>query len=183
MRYRRAFYLGATYFFTFNLLDRSSSLLINEVDKLRIAFQQVRLLHPFEIDGIVILPDHVHMLITLPEGDSNYSLRIRLIKRLFSKQIKSKELISSSRLSKGERGIWQRRFWEHVVRDEKDFENHLNYILYNPVKHGYVTKAADWRFSSIHRSIRKGEISRSWGSGDDEYFQDIGDYGEYIVGL
>jgi putative transposase len=165
MHYRRVIIPGATYFFTVNLLDRKSSLLTQKIDKLRMSFHKVCNQHPFRIDGIVILPDHFQIMMTLPEGDGNYSLRLRLIKGAFSKQINVNEYINSVRKSKGERGIWQRRFWEHFIRNEKDYEHHLNYIHYNPVKHGYVKKASDWSYSSIHRSIKGGVLSEDWAYG------------------
>jgi putative transposase len=115
------------------------------------------------------------MMINLPDGDSNYSLRIRLIKALFSCQLPREEMISLSRKNQGERGIWQRRFWEHTIRDEKDYENHLNYIHNNPVKHGYVQNATDWPYSSIHRFIKAGLLPKDWGCGELE----DGVYGEY----
>ena len=167
MRYRRVVIPGATYFFTINLLNRTSSLLIDHIDKLRHSFQNVLKLYPFEIDGIVILPDHIHMIMALPPQDSHYSLRIRLIKATFSKKIENHDMISPARYKKGERGIWQRRFWEHLIRDQNDYEHHLNYIHYNPVKHGYVKIASAWPYSSIHRAIRKGDILENWAYDDD----------------
>ena len=148
MYYRSVYVPGATCFITVNLLDRKSTLLIDHVDKLRHSFQRIRQLYHFEIIGIVILPDHFHMMISLPDGDSNYSLRLRLIKALFSTQLERKEKIALSRRKKGERGIWQRRFWEHHIRDQTDYDHHLNYIHYNPVKHAYVQNASDWPYSN-----------------------------------
>lgn len=142
-------------------------MLIDQIDKLRHSFQRVLGLYPFEIDGIVILPDHIHMIMTLPPHDSNYSLRIRLIKATFSKKIVINDTISPARNKKGERGIWQRRFWEHLIRDQKGYEHHLNYIYYNPVKHGYVKMASAWQYSSIHRAIKKGDILENWAYNDD----------------
>ncbi|HHT0595078.1 TPA: REP-associated tyrosine transposase [Legionella anisa] len=175
MHYRRVIIPGATYFFTVNLLNRKSNLLIAQIDKLRSSFRIVRNTYPFIIDGIVILPDHFHLLITLPEHDGNYSLRLRLIKSSFSKQIAPNEYITPVRKKKGERGIWQRRYWEHLIRDEKDYEHHLNYIYYNPVKHGYVKKPSAWPYSSIHRSIKKGVMEEDWAQ--ENNFND-GSYGE-----
>ena len=162
MQYRRAKTPGATYFFTVNLYNRKSNLLLNEVNILRTIFRRVHHLHPFIIDAIVILPDHLHALFTLPENDSNYSLRWNLIKGYFSKEVKTEEPISASRKSKKERGIWQRRFWEHLIRNEHDLKNHIDYIHYNPVKHGYVLQAAQWKYSSIHHYIKKGALSKNW---------------------
>ena len=175
MRYRRVVIRGATYFFTVNLLDRTSNLLVDQIDKLRVSFQNVRNLYPFELDGIVILPDHFHMLMTLPEEDGDFSLRLRLIKGYFSQQIESNEYVNPVRKKKKERGIWQRRFWEHLIRDEKDYEHHLNYIHYNPVKHGYVNKTSAWPYSSIHRYIRTGLFPENWACGHDFNKQTYGE--------
>lgn len=162
MRYRRVAIKGASYFFTVALADRNSSLLVDQITKLRFAFQLVRKKHFFDINGIVILPDHLHVIMTMPEDDSNYSLRWNQIKGAFSRQLVPNERISLSKKKKRERGIWQRRFWEHLIRDEEDYEQHINYIHYNPVKHGYVSKATEWKYSSIHRYIEEGILSSDW---------------------
>jgi putative transposase len=153
---------GATYFFTVNLYNRKNNLLLSEVNLLRTIFRRVQHLHPFFINAIVILPDHLHAIFSLPENDSNYSLRWNLIKGYFSKEIHTKEPISASRKNKKERGIWQRRFWEHLILNENDLKNHIDYIHYNPVKHGYVQQAAQWKYSSIHRYIKNGTLSKNW---------------------
>lgn len=132
------------------------------IDSLRDAFQEVKKAHPFDIDAIVVLPDHLHSLWTLPEGDDDFSLRWRQIKSAFSRAIEKDERISNSRLRKQERGIWQRRFWEHAIRDEEDFNRHIDYIHINPVKHGYVQRAIDWQFSSIHRYVKLGILPTDW---------------------
>jgi putative transposase len=175
MRYRRTLIPGATYFFTVNLLNRKSCLLTDNIHQLRYAFRTARRYHPFTIDGIVILPDHLHMVMSLPKEDRNYSLRWNIIKGIFSKQIEPKEPIGGSRQKKRERGIWQRRFWEHLIRDELDYEQHLNYIHFNPVKHGYVTTATEWEFSSIHRFIQAGILPKNWGSHDECNLPDFGE--------
>ena len=166
MHYRRVFVPGASYFFTLTLQDRRSDLLICKIKELRIAFQQVMKARPFTIDGIVVLPEHMHMTMTLPHGDTNYSQRISFIKSAFSRQIEPMECINSSRRTKRERGIWQRRFWEHLIRDEQDYEKHLDYIHYNPVKHGHVKSPALWPHSSIHRYIHSGILPNNWASSD-----------------
>ena len=143
MQYRRADTKGGTYFFTLNLADRKKTLLTNEIDSLRLVINRVKKKHPFQLNAMVVLPDHLHALLTLPQNDNDYSTRWSLIKAGFSRLLPKDERISPSRKTKGERGIWQRRFWEHAIRDEQDFENHLNYIHYNPVKHGYVESAVD----------------------------------------
>ena len=145
MRYRRAKIYGGTYFFTVNLAERGRTLLVDHIEHLRNAVRLVTSRHPFVIDAIVILPDHIHALWTLPEGDADYSTRWALIKAGFSRGLERGELIRRSRLRKGDRGIWQRRFWEHAIRDDRDFERHLDYIHYNPVKHGFVERAPPFK--------------------------------------
>ncbi len=162
MRYRRAAVAGATYFFTVNLADRQSGLLVDHVDVLRATLRRVRQAHPFHIDAMVVLPDHLHAIWTLPAGDSDYSMRWMLVKAGFSRQLPALEQRSPSRAAKGERGIWQRRFWEHLIRDERDFERHVDYIHFNPVKHGLASRAVDWPHSSIHRYIRLGLAAPDW---------------------
>lgn len=150
MDYRRTYVEGGCYFFTLALADRNSDLLVRNIDLLRKAVKTVKTNHPFTIDAIVILPDHLHCILTLPEDDCNYSIRWMLIKRYFSLELTKNEYISPVRLKKRERGIWQRRFWEHVIRDEQDYLNHIEYIHTNPIKHGYVEHALDWPYSSVH---------------------------------
>jgi putative transposase len=154
--YRRAFLPGGTFFFTVNLADRRSRLLIDQVELLRDAFRYARRRHPFAIEAIVILPEHLHAVWTLPEADSDFPFRWRLVKAAFSRSLASGELVSPSRLRKRERGIWQRRYWEHAIRDEDDFTRHLDYIHFNPVKHGHVSRVKDWPHSSFHRMVRLG---------------------------
>ena len=162
MRYRRTRQEGGTYFFTVNLADRSSRLLVEQVDLLRDNVRKVKQRHPFDLLGWVVLPDHIHAMWTLPEGDGNCAMRWMLIKAGFSRKIAPGERIRASRLSKGERGIWQRRFWEHLILDEGDLQRHLDYIHINPVKHGHATRASDWPHSSIHRYIREGDLLMDW---------------------
>ena len=151
MEYRRMRVAGGCYFFTVNLADRKSDLLVSNIDALRDAIKTVKTHHPFNIDAMVVLPDHIHALWTLPTGDDNYSTRWMLIKRHFSMSIPKVEHIKTTRLLKRERGIWQRRFWEHVIRDDQDYLNHIAYIHNNPAKHGYVNNPKDWPYSSIHQ--------------------------------
>jgi putative transposase len=160
--YRRNFVPGATYFFTVNLADRRSRLLTEKIDMLRAAFRYARDRHPFTVDAIVILPDHLHAMWTLPEGDADFPLRWRLIKSSFSRALPQGEETTTSRFRRGERGIWQRRYWEHTLRDENDFERHADYIHFNPVKHGHVTCVSDWPFSSFHRMVRLGIYPQDW---------------------
>jgi putative transposase len=161
--YRRNFVPGGTYFFTVNLLDRKQDLLIRHVNALRAAVTTVRRSHPFEIVAWVVLPDHMHCIWTLPPGDANYSERWRLIKLLFARAVPKGEPISSMRKERHERGIWQRRFWEHTIRDEADLNSHIDYIHYNPVKHGHAIEATEWSHSTIHRFIKEGVLETDWG--------------------
>lgn len=163
MKYRRAKQAGATYFFTVNLQDRRSHLLVEHIDLLKQSLRYTISRHPFKIDAAVIMPDHLHMIWTLPEDDSDYSTRWALIKANFSRYIPSWETPQLSRKRKRERGIWQRRFWEHQIRDAIDLENHINYIHYNPVKHGYVHSPVDWKHSSIHKYINADILPGGWG--------------------
>ena len=175
MQYRRAVIPGTSYFFTIVLEDRRSNLLIRRINELRQALKQVIERYPFIIDGVVVLPDHLHMIITLPPNDTNYSQRIGFIKSCFSRQIESFERISASRQSKRERGIWQRRFWEHVIRDELDYSRHMDYIHYNPVKHGYVQSPSEWEYSSIHRYINLEILPLNWACNDEFTEQPFGE--------
>jgi putative transposase len=162
MRYRRADTAGGTYFFTVNLANRSSHLLVEQVAVLRETVRQVRQRHPFEILAWVVLPDHLHAVWTLPADDADFSTRWMLIKAGFSRRIEQGEFIGASRQSKAERGIWQRRFWEHQIRDENDLQRHVDYVHINPVKHACAKRAVDWPYSSIHRYIRAGELPADW---------------------
>lgn len=173
--YRRNFVPGGSFFFTVNLADRKLSLLTAHVEILRVAFRETRERHPFTIDAIVILPDHLHTLWTMPEGDANFATRWRLIKSTFSRKLDGDEPVSASRAAKGERGIWQRRYWEHTIRDEKDFARHVDYIHINPVKHGLVRRVCDWRPSSFHRFVKLGIYPPDW-AGD--VVEDSGEFGE-----
>ena len=167
MRYRRARTAGGTYFFTVNLANRSSHLLVERVDDLRNAVRVVKQRHPFDIVAWVVLPDHMHAIWTLPAEDADFSTRWMLIKGAFARRCTPGEALGASRSSKGERGIWQRRFWEHQIRDEDDLQRHVDYIHINPVKHGHAARAADWPWSSIHRGIRAGELTSDWAASAD----------------
>jgi putative transposase len=164
--YRRYRIKGGTYFFTVTLADRKQKLLTEHIGALRGAFHEIKQAHPFRIDAIVVLPDHLHTLWALPEDDDDFSLRWRQIKSAFSRQIEKGESISKSRAGKQERGIWQRRFWEHAIRNELDHARHVDYIHFNPVKHGYVRKAAEWPYSSFHRYVESGLYSSDWAGGE-----------------
>ena len=160
--YRRNLVAGGTFFFTVNLADRRLPLLTDNIELLRAAFRYTRQRHPFMIDAIVVLPDHLHAIWTLPAGDSDFATRWRLIKTTFSRALRPTERVSASRSRKGERGIWQRRFWEHTIRDSGDFARHMDYTHFNPVKHGHVERVQDWPFSSFHRIVRLGCFPLEW---------------------
>ena len=165
MRYRRDFTGGATYFFTVVTFHRLPLLAdLAAVEILRNAIRDEKLRRPFQIDAMVILPDHLHALWTLPPDDSNYSIRWRNIKRSFTN--KSHTALGNLQ-DKGKPISWQNRFWEHRIRDERDFARHVDYIHYNPVKHGLVTRPVDWLYSSIHRYIRQGILTADWGASCD----------------
>ena len=175
MRYRRADISGGTYFFTVNLAERNRTFLIDHVDLLRSAIRKVIRRHPFRIDAMVILPDHLHALWTLPTEDCDYPTRWMLIKAGFSRRIAPGERRNTSRLKKGERGIWQRRYWEHLIQDDRDYARHVDYIHYNPVKHGYAQSPADWPHSSIHRFIENGVLPSDWACDSRDHNADYGE--------
>jgi putative transposase len=161
--YKRARIPGATYFFTVNLAERhAEALLTQHIHVLRAAFQEVMQKHPFTLVAIVILPEHLHCIWRLPPEDSDFPMRWRLIKAHFSRALARSEPMSASRVRKGERGIWQRRYWEHMIRDELDLQRHLDYIHYNPVKHGYVKRASEWPHSSFQRYVEHGYYPENW---------------------
>ena len=161
--YRRAHVPGASWFFTVNLAQRKENhLLVERIDVLRAAFKSVRGRYPFRLDAVVILPEHLHCIMSLPDGDEDFSIRWNLIKGSFSRAIETGERISASRAKRGERGIWQRRFWEHLIRDQADFNRHADYIHWNPVKHGWVRCVADWPHSSFHEYVRRGIYPVDW---------------------
>jgi putative transposase len=161
--YRRNFVRGGSFFFTVNLEDRRRTLLTDHIDLLRRALRETRSRHPFSIEAIVILPEHLHAIWTLPDGDYDYGTRWRLIKSTFSRALPGGEPISFSRAGRGERGIWQRRYWEHTLRDDGDFARHVDYIHFNPLKHRHVARVADWPHSSFHRMVKLGIYPEDWG--------------------
>jgi putative transposase len=174
VQYRRNFLPGGTFFITATLANRSSSALTDHIVCLRPSVIQTRRQHPFVIDAIVVLPDHLQMVITLPDGDADFSIRLSLIKRRFTDAV-VRAGSPIARLPNGEMAQWQRRFWEHTVRDEGDFERHVDYIHFNPVKHGLVTRVRDWPYSSFHRYVRIGILPEDW-AGDSRRVQ--GNFGE-----
>jgi putative transposase len=162
-RYRRAKIEGGVFFFTAALADRTSDLLVRHVDRLRRMYGSVQERHPFETIAICILPDHVHAIWSLPAGDADFSLRWSLIKSAFSRGLSHEVLRTPSKIAKREKGLWQRRYWEHVIRDDADLARHVDYIHYNPVKHEYVSQVRDWPHSSFHRYVARGILPSDWG--------------------
>jgi putative transposase len=164
-RYRRSLVAGGTFFFTVTLADRHSSLLVEHIERLRSVYMCVQREHPFETVAICVLPDHLHAVWTLPAGDADFSLRWSLIKAGFSRGLAASIRRSASKVVKREKGIWQRRFWEHQIRDELDLQRHVDYIHFNPVKHGHVVRVVDWPYSSFHRNVERGIYPSDWAGG------------------
>jgi len=178
--FRRAVTPGATYFFTVNTYRRQALLTDPPVySALREALRAVKRAHRFTIDAFVLLPDHLHCLWTLPEGDADYALRWNLVKRRVSQQVRHLITtdLTSSRGKRRELGLWQRRFWEHQIRDDLDFAKHVDYVHWNPVKHGYVIRVADWPYSSFHRYVTRGRYPLTWASHAED---DAERYGEAL---
>lgn len=167
--YRRYTLAGGTYFFT-GVTYKRQKWLCTEIGRntLRLAINHVRKKYPFAIDAMVLLPDHLHCIWTLPIEDSDYSKRWRLIKTFVTKHCAEKlaleAQISPSRQKQKESNLWQRRFWEHTIKDEIDFAAHCDYIHYNPVKHGLCATAKEWEYSSFHRFVSQGIYPENWGS-------------------
>ena len=173
---------GGTYFFTLVTYLRRPFLTTSICRSiLRAAWLDVSNRFPFETIAVCLLPDHIHCIWSLPEGDPDFSMRWREIKRLFTKEyqssIRTSGERSDSRVERAEAAIWQRRFWEHLIRGEDDLHSHLDYIHYNPVKHGLVKSAADWPWSSFQRYVKLGYYDARWGEGVGKIFGDV-DFGE-----
>jgi putative transposase len=169
-RYRRAKTAGGTYFFTVVTYRRQAFLCDDDVRKaMRDAIERVRERHDFRIDAWVLLPDHLHCVWTLPPDDADFSLRWNLIKRWVTRacgdRLLRAEWMTTSKRVHRESTLWQRRFWEHQIRDDDDYRSHVDYVHFNPVKHGYVEKVVDWAYSSFHRYVREGVYPREWGMG------------------
>jgi len=168
--YRRANVKGAIYFFTV-ITYRRQKILCDAIvrNALRKGIQTVRKTHPFFINAWVLLPDHLHCIWTLPENDADYSLRWAKLKRFVTKQcgglLYREDLMNESKSRRNESTIWQRRFWEHLIRDDQDMKNHMDYIHYNPVKHNIVDCVKKWPYSTFHRYCNNGIYSEDWGSG------------------
>ncbi|MDH2380272.1 transposase [Bradyrhizobium sp. CER78] len=172
--YRRAFIPGGCWFFTVNLLDRRQTLLVDYIAELRNAVEATHRDYSFTIDAFVVLPDHLHAVWTLPSGDTDFSTRWRLVKNRFARALPKHEQLSDVRIARNERGIWQRRFWEHLIRGETDYARHVEYCYINPLKHGHAARVRDRPYSSFHRDVRAGLFPDDWG-GDVAM---SGDFGE-----
>src|SRR3989338_6334290 len=173
-RYRRSLVAGGTFFFTVILADRHSTALIDNIDRLRAVYGRVQREHPFETVAFCVLSDHLHALWALPDGDADFSLRWSLIKSGFSRGLAISTCRSASKAVKREKGIWQRRFWEHQIRDDLDLQRHVDYIYFNPVKHGHVARVADWPHSSFHRDVTHGIYPSDWAGGGSD-MQGVGE--------
>ncbi|WFU29669.1 transposase [Bradyrhizobium brasilense] len=174
VQYRRNFIPGGTFFFTVTLEDRTSSLLVEQVGLLRDAFRASRAKKPFTLDAIVILPDHLHTVMTLPPGDSDFPDRWRQIKSHFTRAVVAAGVPLSVN-HRGEYPLWQRRFWEHTIRNERDLERCVDYVHYNPTKHRLVSSPVDWQHTSLHRYVRDRILPADWGGGG---AMDNDDFGE-----
>jgi putative transposase len=171
--YRRAKVEGGCYFFTVNTLRRQPFLIEADVrDALREAIQSVRRALPFMIEAFVLLPEHLHCVWTLPAGDANFAARWRLIKTRVTQTCAARlmcdEYMTARRREKRQGSLWQNRYWEHQIRDERDFIKHVDYVHWNPVKHGHVTRVADWPYSSFHRYVKKGIYPYDWATNEKE---------------
>ncbi|MDF3932398.1 REP-associated tyrosine transposase [Pseudomonas citronellolis] len=160
--YRRAWIPGGTYFFTVTLRDRHSDLLVREIELLRRVVARTGRRHPFRIDAWVVLPEHMHCLLTLPAGDADYATRWKVIKAGFARHIPPGEPLSTAQRQRGQRGIWQARYWEHLIRNDTDYQRHFDYIHVNPLKHGLVRAVRDWPYSTFHRAVAEGIYPADW---------------------
>lgn len=184
--YRRAHVPGGTFFFT--LKTENNAPIFSDVRYVRLLGEVIRETKhrwPFEINAIVLFPDHLHAIWTLPSGDQDYSKRWGWLKKEFTKRYLQagghEQPTSTSRQRYRRRGVWQRRFWEHTIEDEEDYETHFHYVHWNPVKHQYVECPADWRHSSFHRWVEKGVYEKNWGCGHREPLinsKSLQDFGE-----
>ena len=174
VRYRRNFVPGGTYFFTVTLADRTSLAMVDHVGALRAAFRIARHERPFAIDAVVILPDHLHAVWTLPYGDADFPGRWKRIKSHFTHRLIAAD-VPVNRHRSGDFALWQRRFWEHTIRNESDFARHVDYVHFNPVKHGLVSRTRDWPYSSFHAYVRHGVLPADWAGDGEEPKMDFGE--------
>lgn len=163
--YRRFHTAGATWFFTLTAEGRRPLLVgPDSMHWIRRAAAEVRGRYPFELIAWVVLPDHLHALVNLPDSDCDYAKRISIFKRIVSKRLASRTTapLCNSMRTRRENGVWQRRFWEHMVRNQVDLQRHLDYIHFNPVRHGLAGNATGWPHSSIHRYVESGMVAKDW---------------------
>jgi putative transposase len=163
VNYRRNWKPGGTYFFTVALFNRRQKLLTDHIDCLRHAWRFVRQHIPQTIIAVVVLTEHLHVVIEMPQGDARYSKIWFHLKREFTRALRAKKITIGVRKS-GDSTIWQRRYWEHTIRDERDLGAHIDYIHFNPVKYGLVRSVSEWPYSSFHRYVRDGLLPENWAS-------------------
>lgn len=166
--YRRLYREQGWYFFTIVTYNRQKILTHpDNVTRLRRSFQYAMNKHTFFIDAIVVLLDHIHCIWRLPHDDDDFSTRWRLVKWHFSLGMDT--LLTE----RGEKKVWQRRFWEHLLRNEKDWQRHMDYIHHNPVKHRYVQNPKDWRYGSFHDAVKRGFYTIDWGSQEPDSIKEM----------
>lgn len=175
VNYRRNWITGGTFFFTVTLKNRNSRVLTDHVDALRAAFRFVTQRNPFQTIAIVVLPEHIHTVWKLPANDDDYAGRWKAIKPQFTQHI-GLQGFPLHRNARGEYELWQSRYWEHTIRNDEDLIRHVDYIHYNPVKHGLVERVADWPYSSFHQFVRRGLLELNWGYSENR--DDSGQFGE-----
>ena len=173
--YRRNRVTGGTFFFTVTVRDRRAGILVEYIDSLRQAVRTALSKRPFSIDAMVVLPDHLHAVWTLPADDSDYPARWRMIKASFSRSL-AMASVPTKQNRRGEYDFWQRRYWEHTIRDEADLRAHIDYIHFNPVRHGLVDRVRDWPYSTFHRFVRDDMYPIDWAG--DGAVDDARCYGE-----
>jgi putative transposase len=174
-QYRRCVIPGATYFFTLALRDRTSSLLVDEIERLRSAYKKALAKLPVTTVAIAVMPEHIHAIWTMPPDEADYSRRWNMIKGAFSKGLPATPSRSASEVGKREKGIWQRRFWEHRIRDDEDLQRCIDYIHFNPVKHRLVKQAVEWPYTSFHRYVKQGLLPVDWGAALDPVGENFGE--------
>jgi len=173
--YRRNYIKGGSYFFTV-VTEKRRAILNSDLARecLRNAFRHCMQELPIKIDAMVMMPDHIHAIWTLPDNDLDYSKRWGIIKKHFTQswldQGGSEVSLSKSKQKYRRRGIWQRRFWEHTLRDQTDYNQHFDYLHYNPIKHGLVKNLSDYPYSSFHRYVNQGVYKEDWGMQYEPYF-------------
>ncbi len=176
VNYRRNYVKGASYFFTLTLYNRKNDYLIRHHQELKIAYTKVKNQKPFKTIAYAIMPDHYHLLWQLPKNDTDYPGRLRAIKKAFTKAIRENDTCSIAKKTSSS-PIWQNRYWEHTIKDEIDMEQHINYIHFNPVKHGMVKQALEWPYSSFHAYVQRGLLPIDW-AGREEHDNRLMRYGE-----